>query len=170
MLLIPLLVPIIVHNPDFFHGFKFLLIISVGFAFRGVQNMYNTPILYLRKTRLLTQINLYTSIFQVILSIVFVKYLGLEGIFLARFIIKPLQTLIFHVITKGVFEFHINFKKQLLVPIVYTLVALALYKFYFIYNITLLNILQLLIVWGLTFLIYKTEIVNLAKGYLKVKR
>lgn len=167
VILIPILAPIIVYNPDYFYGFKFLLLISVGFAFRGIHNIFITPIMYLRKTKLLTKINVYTSIYQVIVSILFIKYWGLEGVFLARFVIKPFQTFIYYFVTNGLFHFHINFKKQLLIPITYTILAILLYRFYFIYDITILNAILLIFIWSLTFYIYKREIINLSKGILK---
>ncbi|MEI6764110.1 MAG: oligosaccharide flippase family protein [Bacteroidota bacterium] len=164
---IPLIVPLVVKNKSFYYGFTFLLLISVGFTFRGIQNMYYSSILYLKKTKKIAKINLYTLIFQIIVSTVLIMKFGLSGAFWAFLLVKPFQTLVYYFETKKMFRYNMNYKKQMIVPFVYTAFALVLFPFYFKYNIHVLNFIQLVFMWSITFLVYKNEIINFYKTLIQ---
>ncbi|MDD4215642.1 MAG: polysaccharide biosynthesis C-terminal domain-containing protein, partial [Bacteroidales bacterium] len=169
VLIIPIIVPVFVLNTDFLQGFTFLLLISVAFTFRGIQNIYFTSIMYLKKTKRIAKINLYTSIIQIVVSVVLIKQFGLSGAFWAFMVVKPVQTLIFYLEIKKLFKYNMNYTKQVFIPLVYVALAIILYPFYFTFNIHILNLIQLTVIWTITFLVYKNEIINLIRYFFLKK-
>jgi O-antigen/teichoic acid export membrane protein len=166
VIIIPLIVPIIITKNDYSPIFPFLSLLSLGFITRSLFGLFSAPIYYLKKTKLLPPVFLFSAICQVILSVVLIKYFGLWGAVWAGLIVKVLQVLFLYIITRKIFTYTFNRIKQLYLPLSYILLivfseAVMIEKYRF-----LIHVIQLFIAFTLVFWVYRKELTILVHPIL----
>lgn len=167
-LLIPLVLPLFRIQNDYFEAFVFLSVLSIGFISRGLYNYFLAPIYYYKRTKVLPKIYLYTSILQIILSIIFIRIWGLWGLVWSTLLIKILQNIFLYLEAKRIFSFHFNRLKMVYLPIL-VIIIVSLSEYFFVgYSLFWKHITQLLFSTFLVLSVYRHEVFNL--GTLFVKR
>lgn len=171
VVVVPIIVPQIITQNDYSGMFPFLSLLSLGFVTRSLFGMFSAPIYYLKKTKLLPRIFLYSAICQVILSIALIKYFGLWGAVWAGFIVKLLQVFFLYVETRKIFTYSFNKVKQIFLPLGYVIIiiiseVIMVEKYRFLIHISQMIFIGILVFW-----VYRREITLLAKPFLdKVKQ
>lgn len=127
ILLLPLAVRLFVKNSDYYAVFQFLPVLCASFVFRGLYNAYTNPLLYFKKTSSLPKVLAISSAFQIIVSIIFIRYFGIWGAVWSYFLVKPLQVILFRLECKNLFTFNFNKIKMFVLPIFYAAVVLGTY-------------------------------------------
>jgi O-antigen/teichoic acid export membrane protein len=159
LLFVPLVVPLFVHNTMYYKSFEYLPILALGFLFRGVSNMYLMPIFYYKKTKVLPKIFFLSSIFQFILTFIFIHFLGIIGAAISFVIAKPIQIWLIAIESKKVFSFDYNKTKMIFLPVIYGLVILVIYYLIGDYlKLWIKNILQAFVCLSMILLLYRKEI------------
>ena len=160
-IIFPILIPFVVKKQIFYQSFAFFGILSVGFAFRGLNGMFISPIYYFKKTKILPKVYAIISLIQIIISIIFIKYFGLIGAVWANFITKIVQVVLLYFASRKIFNFKFNYLKQIYLPLIYTIIVLVLESItppqYSIYC----RILQLIIIYSLVLAVFRNEIMML---------
>jgi O-antigen/teichoic acid export membrane protein len=163
VIVIPLLVPLVVYNKDYFLSFGFLAILSISFATRGLLNMYHAPIMFFKKTKVLPKIYFFIAVFQIIISIIFIKYFDLIGAVYAVLIAKILQVLFTYFESRKIFKYSFNKVKLIWLPLISILIVIISEQFAFYINRMIIEAFQLIIIYSLVFIVYKNEIQTLLK-------
>jgi len=169
IIFVPLIVPYFVTNKDYFEGFYFLNVLCLGFIFRGLYTMFLAPVYFFKKTKVLPKVFLFSAAFQIIITIVFIKYFGLYGVVWANFISKPVQTFFLFLESRKIFEFKFNFTKQIFLPVIYILLIVVSEIFMIERYRILIEIAQLFIVFSLVIWTYQKELVLVINQVLKRK-
>jgi O-antigen/teichoic acid export membrane protein len=162
---IPLLVPLVVYNKDYFLSFGFLAILSISFTTRGLLNMYHAPIIFFKKTKVLPKIYLFIAIFQIISSIILIKYFNLTGAVYAVFITKILQVFFTYLESRKIFKYKFNKVKLIWLPLICVLMVIFSEQFIFCINRMIIEVIQLIIIYLLVYFIYKNEILMFIKEF-----
>jgi O-antigen/teichoic acid export membrane protein len=123
----PLLVPLIVRNPTYYNGFPFLLVLSLGFALRAIYNLYLAPFTFFKKTALLPRALFLSAVFQIVLSILLIKPLGLQGAVWANFLAKASQGFFLGLWARPLLPGLYNQTKLIIYPILFIAVAVILH-------------------------------------------
>ena len=171
ILFLPLLVPLIVKNQIYYQAFAFLGILSVSFASRGLFNMFLAPIFYFKKTKVLPKVFFITAVFQIVITVVLVKYFNIMGAVWASFIVKILQVVFLYFESRKIFRFKFNLVKQIYLPVICILVVLLTeslipYEYAMLYRTA-----QLIIIFALVLSSYWNELkaMPFLKRFLVVK-
>lgn len=122
----PVLVPLIVRNPTYYAGFPFLLVLSLGFALRAIYNLYLAPFTFFKKTALLPRALFLSALFQIVLSILLIKPLGLSGAVWANFIAKASQGFFLGIWARPLLPGRYNQTKLIVYPMLFIAVAILL--------------------------------------------
>jgi O-antigen/teichoic acid export membrane protein len=129
--------------------------------------MFITPIYYFKKTKVLPKVFLISACFQIICSILLIKYFGIIGAVWANFLVKPLQALAVYWESRKIFTFEFNRWKIIYLPIVFIMTGIIIEivanqstRLYF-------NILLLVISLSLFLVIYRNELIYLIQKRLK---
>ena len=170
LIVIPLVVPWVVHNKDFYASFYYLPIICLGFLTRGLYYMFIGAITFYKKNKLLPSIFFISSIVQIILDLVLIKNYSLMGVAIGGLIIKPCQLIFIYFGTKKVKRFTINLKKQIFIPLVFSVIVLTDQYFISPSNWFIIQFVQLLIAIVLLFWLYKNEIKILKSEFFNKKK
>ena len=158
VILIPIVIPFIVSKKDFYRSFDYLPLISLGFVFRVLFFLFINPIYYFKKTRVLPRIFFLSTVLQIGLSIVLIKYFGLPGAVWACLIGKPLQTFLLFLETRKIIELNFNKMKLLGLPLIFSVFFIAL-ELAVPRNYSLwAHILDLVIAIVLVIAVYKNEL------------
>jgi len=158
VVIVPIIIPHIIIKNDYSPMFPFISLLSLGFVTRSLFGLFSAPIYYLKKTKLLPRIFLYSAICQVILSIVLIKYFGLWGAVWAGFIVKVLQVLFLYIETRKIFTYSFNKVKQIFLPAIY-IVLIVVSEIFMIENYRMLiQIIQMILICSLVFWVYRKEL------------
>ena len=126
LLFIPLIVNSFIKN-DFYHkAMAFIAILCVSQLFKVLYYIYLAPLFYFKKTNLIAKSFIFITISQLILTIIFTKYLGFNGILLAFVLSKPFQILFVFLESKKHFDLKINYIKQIFLPIILVIIVICL--------------------------------------------
>lgn len=167
ILLIPLIVPIIVTKVQYYDAFIYLPILALGFIFRGLYNMYFTPFYYFKKTIMLTKVLLFSSVVQIIISILFIKTWGLWGIVWAGFISKLMQVVFLWIESRKIFNYKFNLTKLIYLPILFSaFIILSEYLLSKSTNTILIHALEFFVGSILIFFLYRKELFLVLRTYL----
>lgn len=154
---IPLILPLLI-NKDYEASFIFLSILNIGFASRGLYNYFLTPIYLFKKTKVLPKIFLITAVFQIIISIVLIKYFGIWGAVVANLITKIIQNLLLYVASRKFFRYKFSHMKFIWLPIIVTVVIICSEYFITSNNIHIIRLLQMIFAYLLVYIYYKNEV------------
>ena len=168
ILFIPLIVPLVVTNENYYLSFQFLPILSVSFITRAMMNMYIAPLYFFKKTIILPKVFFITAVFQFIISFFMVKYFGLWGSVWAILLVKPIQLIIMWYESNKIFKFSFNPVKLIYLPLIYSILVISTNYFLKDLNYYLINSISFISVCLLIFFVYKNEIFS-SLDFLKKK-
>jgi len=158
---VPFLLPLVIKKTIYYQALLYLPILSLGFATRGWFYMFMSPIYYFKKTKVLPKIFLFSAFFQVICSIVLIKYFGIIGAVWANFLVKPLQALLVYSESRKIFKFEFNRWKIVYLPVIFILIGIACEIFATQNTRLYINIGQFMISLLLVFFAYRNELIPL---------
>lgn len=170
LILIPFVVILFVKKTDYYESFYLLPILTIGFIAKGLQAMFYNPLLYFQKTRAISKVYFFAAIIQVGLSIVLIKYYGILGAAITISAIKIVQVAMLYFESRKIFTLRFNVAKQILLPVVYLVSVVALYPFTTDANRVYINLLQLLIIFLLSYAVFKKEIDEAIRKYIWVRK
>jgi len=160
---VPYLLPIVIKKTIYYQALLYLPLLCLGFATRGWFYMFMSPIYYFKKTKVLPKIFLFSAIFQIICSVLLIKYFGIMGAVWANFLVKPIQALVVYSESRKIFRFEFNRWKIVYLPVIFILIGVVCEiittqntRLYF-------NILQLMISLLLVFFAYRNELIPLLR-------
>jgi O-antigen/teichoic acid export membrane protein len=158
---VPLLLPAVIKKDIYYQSLIYLPVLSLGFATRGWFYMFMSPIYYFKKTKVLPKIFLFSACFQVVCSILLIKYFGIIGAVWANFLVKPVQALVVYSESRKIFKFSFNRWKILYLPLIFIFMGIIFEilsnqstRLYF-------TTAQLLISIVLVFFAYRNELIPL---------
>lgn len=164
---VPIVVPIVVKKPEYYAAFQYVPVLCLGYLFRAMNYMFQAPVLYQKKTKILPQVFLISAVFQIVISIFFIREWGLWGIVWASFISKLLQQLFLYLSSARIYNFRFNIIKFILLPIAVSLIIFFFEKIN-TFGINVRHVLVLLITSLLTVLIYRNELKKLYFSTIKL--
>lgn len=153
----PVLVPLIVRNPTYYNGFPFLLLLSLGFALRAMYNLYLAPFTFFKRTALLPRALLLSALFQIVLTILLIKPLGLSGAVWANFIAKASQGFFLGIWARPLLPGRYNQTKLIMYPLLFIAVAVVLNLFSPVYRLVTV-LWQMLVLELVVLLLYRQEL------------
>lgn len=164
----PLLVPIIIHKEEYFMCFPFLGILCMGYATRGLFNLFLAPIFFFKQTRVLPKIFFFSAIFQILISYLFIKNFNLVGAIWATFFIRPIQVVLLYIESRKIFKFRFNKTKLIYLPLSYIIMIVSSIVFLRQFNVVLIGSLQFVMTVLLIYLIYRSELKVILTPFLRV--
>jgi O-antigen/teichoic acid export membrane protein len=168
IIIIPIIVPYIITKNDYSPMFPFLALLSVGYVTRGLFGLFSAPIYYLKKTKLLPRVFLYSAICQIILSVILIKYFGLWGAVWAGFIVKILQVLFLYTETRNIFTYTFNKVKLIYLPLLY-IIIIVLSEIFMNENYRMIiQVVQMVLSFSIVFWVYRKELLLVAKPILGI--
>ena len=168
MIGVPLVGPIFIKDPFFYHSFTFISLLCLGFATRGWYYMSMAPIFYFKKTKVLPKILFFSALFQIVLSIILIKYFSLWGAVIANFAIKPFQAFIAYLESRKIYKFKINKWKIIYLPVLFIIMILGSEIFLGSFNRILIGSLQFIITTILVLSIYRHELTSFFKKQISL--
>jgi O-antigen/teichoic acid export membrane protein len=167
ILIIPVLVPLIIKKEIYYDSFAYLPIICLGFASRGLFNMFLAPIFFFKKTSVLPKIYIYIAIIQIVMTYFLVKYFGLIGAAWSGFVVKIIQVIFLYFESKKVFVFNFNVLKLVYLPVIYILFVLVTNLVLESYNPILVKILQCVVSYAIVFIVFRRELIQFFHQFRK---
>jgi O-antigen/teichoic acid export membrane protein len=164
----PLILPLVIKNPVYYQALAYLPLLSLGFVTRGWFYMFMAPIYYFKKTKVLPRIFLFSAIFQVVSSILLIRYFGIMGAVWANFLVKPVQAIILYTESKKIFSFSFNRWKIIYLPVLFIFIGIFCEMISTQSTRILIQSAQFLLTVGLVFLIYRNELIPLIKQWLRL--
>ena len=128
--------------------------------------MFLAPIFYFKKTKVLPKVLFFTALFQIVISIVLIKYFSLWGAVIANFAVKPFQALMLFIESRKIFTFKINKWKLIYLPVLFIFMILGSEIFLRNYNRILIGILQFIVTGLLVISIYRRELLTMFRKQL----
>jgi O-antigen/teichoic acid export membrane protein len=159
---IPLILPLIISK-DYEASFIFLSMLNIGFASRGLYNYFLTPIYIFKKTNVLPKMYLITAIFQIIITVLLIKYFGIWGAVFANLITKVIQNLFLFLASRKFFIYKFNALKFIWLPLIITIVIICSEYFVTLYNIHIIRLLQMAFSYLIVYIFYRNEAESLLK-------
>ncbi len=168
VILLPLIIPIVVKNKDFYITFNFLSILFAGYALSGLRAYFWAPLVYFKRTKAFPKIFFLSAVFQIIVSIVLIYYFGLIGAAWANFLVRPVQVFLLYMESRKVFEYKINKWKLVFLPTIF--IAVVLISELIASNKTRLffEIGQFIVAFVMVSLVYKKEAIPLIRDRLHI--
>lgn len=167
-IVIPIMIRLFVNKDDYFQSFAFIGLVSAGYITRGIINYYLATILYTKRTILLIKIFGYSSVLQILITIVLAKYFGIIGAIYAGLITKMVQVFFSYYLTKNIFTYNINYMKIYGIPFLFLITNSLCYFLFPSYNIVV-YLMQFAVFAVLFYFIFKNEIAALYKQFFAKK-
>ena len=167
LIIVPVLIPLIIKKPIYYQALLYLPILSLGFVTRGWFYMFMSPIYFFKKTRALPKIFLFTACFQIVCSIILVKYFGIMGAVWSNFLVKPVQAIILYSESRKIFNFKFNRWKILYLPIIFIIVGLVCEAIATSSTRIFYEIGQFILIASLVFIIYRNELAPFLSKLIK---
>ncbi len=158
ILAIHIIIPLFHVKPDYLISLRYVGLISISFLFRVLMLMYITPIYAFKKTQILPKIYGISAVIQIILSIILIKYFGLVGAVASMIVNKPIQLLLTVWYTQKIFTFSYNYKKMVIMPLIYFFIFVAGEIFAFHLDHLWLYILEFLFTGVLVLIFFRNEV------------
>jgi O-antigen/teichoic acid export membrane protein len=164
--IVPILVPFIVKQKEYYTGLKYLGILSLGYASKALFYMYLAPFSFFKKTHLLPKAFFLSAVSQVAITVVMVRGWGLAGAVWAGFLSKILQVFFLQIEARKIFRFQFNRTKLLWLPAGFMSLTILAGRFLDMnrYDFQIFNILAVCL--GITFA-YRKELVFLVEQFRK---
>ena len=119
VLMVPLLVPLIIHNKTYYEAFGFLAILAAGYATRIWFYMFLAPLMFFKKTTALPRVFLISAIFDILSGILLIRFFGLMGAVWTNFLVKVLQAFLMWMECRKVYTLKVNPWKIFYTPLIY---------------------------------------------------
>jgi O-antigen/teichoic acid export membrane protein len=156
---LPIIIPLVVKNKDFYITFNFLAILFAGYALSGLRAYFWAPLMFFKKTKALPKIFLFSAIFQIFASIGLIYLYGLLGAVWANFLVKPVQVLFMYIESRKVFEYRLNLWKLVYLPLIFIAVVLISESVASNETRLLFESGQLVVAVALVLLVYRKEVI-----------
>lgn len=166
---VPLLYKLVINKPGFYRAEVYIGVLSAGYALRSILNFYLSTILFTKKVTILLKIFGFSALFQIVLTIVAIKYFGLLGAIYAGLATKILQVILSAFFTKGIFSYQFNFYKIILVPFLFIAINVIQFNLFPAYDLKL-YLLQLALFGIIFYFIFKNEIAGLYHQFFSKKK
>lgn len=127
--IVPLLIPLVVKNTEYYESFVFMGLLASGFAFRGLFHYFLSPILYLKKTKLLPIAFGLSAAIQIPLTMWLANNHQVDGVVWASIIVKGLQALFLYLVVRKYFKFSLNPFKMIALPVIFVVLCLVLWNY-----------------------------------------
>jgi O-antigen/teichoic acid export membrane protein len=164
----PLLIPVVIKKPFYYEAIKYLPILCLGFATRGWFYMFLAPIYFLKKTKALPRMFFISACIHLVNSTLLIHYFGLMGAVWANFLAKPVQAIILYFESRKYFSFSFNRWKIVYLPIIFILGGILCETIATDSTRLFLTIGQFILTSGLVFLVYRNELLPLARQWLRL--
>jgi O-antigen/teichoic acid export membrane protein len=158
VVLVPLIVPLIIRDANYYEAFSFIGIIGAGYLFKGLYLQFLNVLLFFKQTRFLPWILFFSSIVHVGLTVWFVRWWGITGAAWANLAAKPFQIVFLYYYGRKFFQFKLNTFKMIWLPVMYVLMVVVFQYFVTTYNAVLIYTVQFLVSFGLILLVYRKEL------------
>jgi O-antigen/teichoic acid export membrane protein len=167
LILIPYVIILFINNTGMYETFYIFPILTIGFVTRSLQAMFQLPLYYYERTKSLPRVYFVSAIFQVILNIILIKYYGILGAAITIVIVKIIQTVLLYFESKRIFTFRFNVVKQILLPLIYLILIVAMFPFTFEkweifsdigWNRLFINSVQFVLITAVSYGIFKKDI------------
>ncbi|MCX6268204.1 MAG: polysaccharide biosynthesis C-terminal domain-containing protein [Bacteroidetes bacterium] len=124
VIILPLIIPLVVKNTNFYLTFNFLAILFAGYALSGLSVYFLAPIMYFKKTKALPKVFFFSSVFQIIATVGLIHYFGLIGAVWAKFLVKPVQLLLLFIESRKIYDYKINLWKLVYTPVIFVVIVM----------------------------------------------
>jgi O-antigen/teichoic acid export membrane protein len=118
-IILPMIIPLVVKNEDYYLTFNYLSILFVGYSLSGLRAYFWAPLMYFKKTNAIPRIFLFSALFQILASIGLIHFFGMIGAVWANFIAKPTQVILIYIESRKVFDYKFNHWKLVYLPIIF---------------------------------------------------
>lgn len=127
--IVPLCIPLVVKNTSYYESFVFMGALASGFALRGLYHYFLSPILYLKKTKLLPIAFGLSAAVQIPLTMWLARNYQIDGVVWANIIVKAIQAVFLFLVVKAYFRFSLNPFKMLVLPALFIGLCIALWEY-----------------------------------------
>lgn len=172
ILVLPLILPFFIKDAKYLTAFLYFGIIGAGLITRTIQNLFTFPIFFQKKTSVFIPVNAISAVAQVILGYLLVRYFKLYGAAFALNIVKVITVALYFYYCRNLLNTRINKLKMVVLPIMVLLVISVCELFITDYGIEmhLIHLLELILIAGVTSIIYWNEVLEFSKWGLKTAR
>jgi len=167
ILLVPKVIPLIIHKPIYYQAFGFLAILATGYATRVWFYMFLAPLMFFKRTAALPRVFVISAIFNTVCGVVLIHFFGLAGAVWTNFLVKPVQALLMYFECRKVYTLKVNKWKIFYTPLIYILVVLTSEALVPPYMKFKAEIGQLLVAVVLIYFAYRKELIPLMNRFLK---
>jgi O-antigen/teichoic acid export membrane protein len=157
-IILPMIIPLVVKNEDYYLTFGFLSILFAGYALSGLRAYFWAPLMYFKKTSAIPRIFLFSAIFQIISSVCLIYFFGLLGAVWANFIVKPIQVILIYFESRKVFNYRLNHWKLVYLPVIFIAVVIISESFAVDETRLFIEIGQLIVAIMLVYFAYRNEL------------
>lgn len=162
----PVLIP-----KDYSQTYLIFSLLNISFVTRGLYNYFLVPIYFHKKTRVLPKIYAYTTVVQIIISVILIKYFNIWGAIWANLITKIIQDIFLFNESRKFFTFNFNVIKLIILPLLVLVIIIVCEYFASANNIHIIHLIELLMSFALVWLVYRKELRSMQEFlfYFKIK-
>ncbi len=161
---IPIIYKLFIKNESFYSSEPYIGILASGYALRSILSFYLSTVLFTKKITVTLKVFFISTLFQLLVTVLLAKYLGLIGVVFSAMATATVQVLLYRFFTKSIFKYNFNKFKIIGIPFIYILVNIIQYVFFRDYSLVL-YLLQLIIFGTLFYFIFKNEIKKLLLSF-----
>lgn len=165
-LMLPLIIPIFIHNKELFASFSLISIISAGYLVKVYTNILLIPYYFYQKTSRLLHVFVWSTMFYISTAVPMIYFWGLKGAALATIIAKVSQIPFLLKDSKKFFTFSFSLRSFILPTLfVFLISAAASILIISNHNATTIQSLLFVTVLGVVYLSYKSRLLDMYKSY-----
>ncbi len=166
VILVPILIPLVIHKQLYYQAFGFLAILAAGYATRVWFYMFLAPLMFFKRTAALPRVFIISAVFNVVAGIILIYYFGIIGAVWTNFMVKPVQALLMYFECRKVYTFKLNAWKIFYTPVIYILIVILSETFTPAEMKFKVEIGQFFVAVILVYFAYRKELVPLVRKYL----
>lgn len=125
--ILPVVIRLFVRNEAYYDSIALLPILCASFAFKGMYGMLVNPVFYFKKTKILPRVMAISAFVQIVSGVILIRYFGIWGAVWSFFLVRPVQIFVLWWEVRLVYKFSFNIWKILFIPMIYSLVVIALH-------------------------------------------
>ncbi len=165
-LVLPLIIPIFIHNSDLFASYSLICIISAGYIVKVFTNILLIPYYFYQKTSRLLSVFFFSTGFYILTAVPMIYFWGIKGAAVATIIAKISQIPFLLKDSKVFFTFSFSMKSFVL-PTLFVFIVSAATSIAIINNNnnTIIQSLLFVTVLIIVYLSYKSKLLNLYKSH-----
>jgi O-antigen/teichoic acid export membrane protein len=143
---------------------------AATFCFRAYFIIYYMVLTFYNRTKIIPIVFLILAIIQVVLMEIGARYFGIVGILISSIIVKAIQPMIFHLFSRKVYTFKFNKVKIIVLPLLFSILAVVCQFFITRENFFMLYALQFLFGALSIYIVYRKELLFVAQKYISKAR